>query len=197
MDFGFRAVVAISLTVFPGLEFAQVKSDEPIKTTPCDLVKEPERFNGKVVRVNSRVSIAFEDFELSDSGCDGKKIDGIWLEYGKGPKRQPTTWCCGDMVPRDPLALVENNDFRTFHRYLTAHKTTNGCHEGQCYLYDVTATLTGRFDSVKTEPCADVKRECCKDGFGHLGGFCGRIMIQSVSEVVAKPISSSVREKKR
>jgi hypothetical protein len=191
-------VVAVTLAVFPGVGFAQVKADEPIKTALCDLVREPERFNGKIVSVSGRIVIAFEDFELLVSGCDVKKIDGVWLEYGKGPKRQPTTWCCGDMVPRDPLTLVQNNDFRTFHRYLTARRKGTGCGEGQCYVYDLTATLSGRFDCVKTVLCPDGKSQCCTGGgFGHFGALCGRIVIQSVSDVVANPIDPSVYKQRK
>ena len=48
-----RAVVSITLAVLPGVGFAQVKADEPIKTTLCELVSEPERFNGKMVQVRA------------------------------------------------------------------------------------------------------------------------------------------------
>src|SRR5579871_53380 len=82
---------------------ADGKGIRPTRTTLCDLVTAPERFNGQIVSLNSRILIAFEDFELSARSCQGKKIDSVWLEYGRGPKRQPTTWCCGDIVPRDPL----------------------------------------------------------------------------------------------
>ena len=190
------AALAISLVVFLGLGLAQVKADEPIKTTVCELVKEPERFSGKMVSLNNRVLIGVEEFELSTSGCDGRKLDGVWLEHGKGPKRQPGAWCCGDMLPRDRLALVQSEQFHKFHSYLTAQREETGCYEGQCNAYEVTATLTGRFDSVKTELCPDGKSHCCKGGFGHLGGFCARIVIQSVSYVVAKAVDPSVYEKK-
>jgi hypothetical protein len=121
------------------------------------------------------VQIAFEDFELSAETCEGGKIDGIWLEYGRGPKKQPTIWCCGDLTPRDPLVLVQDNEFRRFHRLLTAKKRAGR----------ITATLAGRFDSVETEPCpGDSKARCCGFGnFGHFGMACGRLVIQRVSDV--------------
>ena len=160
---------------------------DPIPTTVCELMKEPERFNGQIVRVRGRVRIAFEDFRLDTAQCDGKHGEGVWLEYGKGPKRQPTTWCCGDMIPRDPLRLMEDSNFKAFHRFLTAQSRRKGCYEGQCYLYEVTATLTGRFDSVETVTCSNGKSECPKHGgFGHFGSFTSRIVIESVSDVDAK-----------
>jgi hypothetical protein len=135
----------------------------PIETTVCEIVQTPETFSGKIVKLNARVILAFEDFELSG------------LEYGRGAKKQPTIWCCGDLVPRDPPALVEDDSFRRFDYYLTAQRRTKGCYEGQCHMYEVTATLTGRFDSAPMGRCA----------FGHLGAYCGRLMIESVSDVVA------------
>jgi hypothetical protein len=165
-------------------------------TTVCEIVQAPETFSGKIVTLNGRVLIAFEDFELSVAGCDGKKIDGVWLEYGRGPKKQPTIWCCGDLVPRGPLALVENDSFRRFNHYLTAQRRAKGCYEGQYYAYNVTATLTGRFDSAATQACPSGKGVCCTGGFGHFGSFCGRLVIESVADVVATPISA-VRSEKR
>jgi len=115
----------------------------------CEILSRPQEYNGKTVTLRAVVSIGFENFRLSASGCKPVGMDGIWLEYGSGPKRQPTTWCCGDMTPRDPLQLVEDADFRRFHQYLTAQRRGNGCYEGQCYLYSVTATITGRLDAVQ------------------------------------------------
>src|SRR5690242_322960 len=80
----------------------------------CEIVKHAHEYNGKTVTLRGLVSIGFENFRLSASGCDPAGIYGIWLEYGKGPKRQPTTWCCGDMTLRDRLQLVENAEFRRF-----------------------------------------------------------------------------------
>src|SRR5229473_1560230 len=137
------AAVVVTLSVLPCIMVGQTKTYEPIKTNLCEILRAPQRFNGEIVSLKGRVLIAFEDFELSAHSCERKRIDAVWLEYGRGPKRQPTTWCCGDMVPRDPLALVENDHFHKFHRYLTAQRKTKGCSEGQCYLYDVTATLVG------------------------------------------------------
>jgi hypothetical protein len=150
--------------------------DSPTTTTVCELVQSPLKFSGKIVKLNGRVLIAFEDFELSTAGCEGKEINGVWLEYGRGPRKQPTTWCCGDLVPRDPLGLVSNEDFRRFDRYLTAPTRTK---------YQVTAALIGRFDAMPGEPGRNGKGVCCTGGFGHFGSFCGRLVIASVANVVA------------
>ena len=141
-----------------------------ITATVCDIAKHPEQFNGRMVTVRSPVRIAFEDFELSAAKCEGAKIQGIWLQYGSGPKRQPTTWCCGDLTPRDPLAVTRNDDFNLFDRLLTAAGSKPN------YSEPVTATITGRIDAAQ--------------GFGHFGLFGARLVIQRVSNVTAAARSS-------
>ena len=178
------SIIALAWTVaaLPG----RAKTGEPLNVNLCDVVSAPAQLNGKIVTLRGRVQLGFEDFELSAADCDPKKT-GVWLEYGSGPKRQPTTWCCGDMVPRDPLAMVENDNFRRFHRYLTAQSRSKGC-TGQCPSYNVTATLTGRLDTVGSRACRDGRSQCCDGGFGHLGAFCVRLVIQSVSNIDAQPV---------
>ena len=171
--------VAATVAAVCNLAFSQPSSDSPVATS-CELVKLPERFKGSIVKVRAQILIAFEDFRLDTAACEGKKIDGAWLEYGNGPKRQPVTWCCGDMIPRDPLPLLQNSDFKKFHRYLTAQSRTSACHEGQCYLYRVTATLTGRLDTAPFD-----KNGYCTSGYGHFNFHCARLVIHSVSDVVA------------
>jgi hypothetical protein len=173
--------------VSPAALMGQAKVVTPPNVKLCEVAKRPDQFKGKLISVRGPIQISFEDFELSVAECANRSLEGVWLEYGRGPKRQPTTWCCGDMIPVDPLGVVENDAFRAFQGYLTAQGRTSGCSEGQCYLYSVTATLTGRLDTVATLPCPDGKSQCCQGGFGHFGAFCARLVIQSVSEVVAQP----------
>lgn len=176
----------LSITALGQIESQQ--QQQPIQTTVCEVVRSPALFSGKIITLRGPVEIAFENFGLSVSACSGKKIDYLWLEYGRGPKMQPTTWCCGDLTPRDPLVLVQNAEFRRFHRYLTTVKKAKDCYD--CYLYHVTATLTGRFDAVEPKPGT-----FC--GFGHLGFACGRMVIGGVSDVVAVPVDASEYERKQ
>lgn len=190
-----RLLIA-ALFIQSAVAFGQTDADSPVKTNVCELVKSPTKYNGKLVSVRAPVEIAFEHFGLSADECADKMVDDIWLEYGTGAKRQPTTWCCGDMVPRDTLTLVQNAEFRRFHRFLTAEKKAKNCYD--CYLYHVTATINGRFDAVETEPCVgNAKRHCCSGAFGHFGMACGRIVIRGVSAVAASPIDPAVYDKKR
>jgi hypothetical protein len=184
----FRPALVVVLTATFGVLFGQTT---PVKATVCEIVKDPQRFQGELVSVHDRVRISFENFELSAAECKDQQIDGIWLEYGKGPKRQPTIWCCGDLTPRDPLVLVQNSEFRRFHHFLTAEKRTKGCYRWQCYAYQVTATLTGRIDAVVPTPCPNGSSCCFGGGFGHFGMSCARLVIQSVADVVVQPVDGS------
>jgi hypothetical protein len=87
--------------------------------------------------------------EADIPSCPQKVADGIWLEYGKGPKTQPTTWCCGDLRPGDQLGPIQDFAFRKFDSYLRAVRKGKP-------LYAVTATLSGRFDTVPTMTCPAV-----------------------------------------
>jgi len=104
-------LVIAALSLLPVVAFGGTDADSPIKTNICELVKSPTTFNGRLVSVRAPVQIAFENFGLSVAECADKKLDYVWLEYGNGPKKQPTTWCCGDMVPRDALTLTQDAAF--------------------------------------------------------------------------------------
>jgi hypothetical protein len=174
---------------------AQAESNGPSDTTLCDLAQNLERFEGKLVRVRGTILVGMEQFELTAAECSERLIDTVWLEYGKGLK-QPTTWCCGNLVSKDAAQVVQNAEFRKFQHYLTAQYRDKGCHEWECQRYSVTATLTGKFNAVKTETCPSGKGRCCPlfRGFGHYGASCARVVIQSASDVDAKPISRSAYE---
>lgn len=100
------ALLALSYaSIAPG----QTDRDEPQPVALCDLARDVSRFNGRMISIRQHVSISFEDFELFAAGSDQPNVGGIWLEYGTGLARQPTTWCCGDLKPRDKLRNSENS----------------------------------------------------------------------------------------
>ena len=164
---------------------------DPVATGVCDLIREPERFNGMIVSVRGRILIAFEEFRLDSGACEKGSDRDVWLEYGRGPKRQPTIWCCGDTIPRDPLQVKLNKDFELFNHYLSDQFQTRDCLGGVCSAYDVTATITGRFDTRATK-CAEGRTVCPIGGaFGHMGLSCSRLVIRSVADVVAERVAAS------
>jgi hypothetical protein len=159
------------------LEIADTKLGAADNVDVCEVLQHPQSFNGKIISIRTRIRIEFEDFEVDIPSCPQKVADGIWLEYGKGPKTQPTTWCCGDLTPRDQLGLIQDSAFRKFDSYLRAVRKGKP-------LYAVSATVSGRFDTVPTTICPDGIHQCPRDGgFGHLGVFASRLIIHSVSQV--------------
>jgi len=175
--------LAICLIVFCQVLGGQTVATKPKPRPVCEIAELPDQFNSIIVSIRGIVLLAFEEFRFLAEECQGHKIDDIWLEYGRGPKNQPTIWCCGDLTPRDSLQLIQDKDFRAFHRKLTAQSGR------EKYLYDVTASVTGRFEVVPAEARAgdNNAQHCLGYGFGHFGLSCARLVIQSVSDVVAKP----------
>jgi len=138
-----QAAVAISLVVLPGVGLALVKADEPIKTTLCDLVKEPERFNGKMVEVRATVFYGFEASLLRDKSCSAD----IWLSAGFSVDM---TLPGGSQKPTGPrITLKKDGDYQRMADYLSKNYMNN---EGKpcmyCPLYTVTINAIGRFDHI-------------------------------------------------
>ena len=48
---------------------SQVKPEPPVRTTLCELRKEPERFNGKIVQIRAAVVTSMEIGGLQDATC--------------------------------------------------------------------------------------------------------------------------------
>lgn len=162
-------------------------SQTPIEVSLCDLVKEPSKFSNQVVSVRGRVAIGFEEFSLDGLAC-GERLRNVWLMYG-GDEPTPTTSTVNDQernpgsvlrVRGTPVPLQHDASLELFRGRLVAERVGGpddlGCHELQCRLYDVTATLTGIFLAAPDDRVG---------GYGHLG-CCHLLVIQSVSDVSAR-----------
>jgi hypothetical protein len=64
---------ALWLAVLPGVGSGQAGDTEPIKTTLCELVKEPAQFNGKFVQLRATIRHGFEVSLVVDESCS------VWL----------------------------------------------------------------------------------------------------------------------
>ena len=188
--------------VAPFLSFlacvAFCRAQEPVSVTPCDLVNSPQQYAGKVVQVRARISLAFEDFSLAQPGCEDK-VPGVWLMYG-GDENTPTasTWNDHDRKPGSvvkidgiSVPLVHDANLDLFKRRLTAMRPAmigdTPCYN--CYLYNVTATLTGLFFAAKSDAHQFT-------GYGHLG-CCHLLAIEKVADVDAErssiPIGAAIQ----
>src|ERR1700688_4963376 len=73
-------IVLISCAVFPSSLSAQV-----VDSTVCDVLANPQSFDGKIVRIKGVVIAGFEEFAITGSGCN-QIVNAIWLAYPEGTK---------------------------------------------------------------------------------------------------------------
>jgi hypothetical protein len=101
--------------------------EEAQKVTICQLKRDPDVYNQKLVEVVGFVSHDFEDFSLFDPECPSRY--DIWLEYG-GVAASGTVYCCGGAGERNrpkplviediSIGLIDNDRFREFDRLAQA-----------------------------------------------------------------------------
>jgi len=160
MNTGIGAVVAVAATVAAGVLLLLPKAESPIRTTVCEVMRQPERFNGKIVQIRTNVVSGMETGGLLDRSCSGfilvdnfdttlSRLKGEFaylksLDDLKEP--ESLTWRPIE-TPR-PVFCNENGPYRALLYYvgkkLRVGKDRRICY--QCSLFEVTATMTGRFD---------------------------------------------------
>jgi len=179
----------------------------PVDTTVCDVVRKPQAFDGKIVRIKGTVIAGFDEFVIADStdpNC-GFMVNAIWLAYPPGTKGkagpaamvviQPAKNFAGTVAPptRDAVTLDKSKDFKQFDSLL-AQKHEKGADMCLgCTRYKVTATLVGRLDGVAD---ATLKRDSSGKivgfgGFGNMNVYPARLVLESVSDVTPKEIDYS------
>ena len=179
----------------------------PVDTTVCDVVKKPQAFDGKMVRIKGTVAAGFDAFVIKDAAdpnC-GYPVSVIWLSYPPGTKGkagpaamlvvQPARNFTGKYTPptRAAVTLDKSKDFKQFDSLL-AQKHERGADMCLgCTRYVVTATRVGRLDGVAD---ASLKYDASSKivgfgGFGNMNAYPARLVLQSVSDVTPKEIDFS------
>lgn len=173
-----------------------------LDTTVCEVLKNPQSFNDKIVRVKATVAAGLDQFVLKGAGC-GQQVNGIWLSYPEGTKAksgpaailqlQPARNFAGTVkaVERTSVQLDKNKDFKQFDSLLATPLKETGMCLG-CGRYTVSATFVGRLDGV----AAGLKRDGAGKildiiGFGNLNAYSARLVLQSVSDVTSQEIDPS------
>jgi hypothetical protein len=169
-----RTVIFV-VAVLSRIALGQVKADEPLKASICELAKEPERFNGKMVQVRATIFNGFEVSLLRDPNC------AIWLNWGDRNRIGPA------------LTPTKDREYQKMDEYLAKFYTNK---KGQfcrsCPLYTVTVDATGRFEHVDKLKVLPEDRKYT--GFGHFYGFESQLVLQSVNGVSAEPVDPSIYE---
>lgn len=178
---------------------------QAVDTTVCAVLKNPQSFNGKIVRIKGTVVAGFDDFIVRDSGPCGYQIDSIWLSYPEGAKGkagpaaivqvQPAHNFAGTYTPptRTPVTFEKSKDFKQFDNLLAQPHTKGGGVCLGCPRYTVSATLVGRLDGVASAALTRDKagKIVGFGGFGNMNAYPARLVLQSVSDVTSKEIDYS------
>jgi len=176
---------------------------QAVDTTVCDILKNPQAFNGKIVRVKGTVEAGFDQFAVKGAGC-GQKVNDIWLAYPEGTKAksgpalvlelQPAKNFAGTVAAPEQRAAVtldKSKDFKQFDSALSSPFKGDGLCIG-CVRYTVTATLVGRLDGVAAGFELDKAGKVVGiGGFGNLNAYRARLVLQSVSDVASQEIDYS------
>lgn len=183
----------------PGAPVAASGAGAVVDASVCDVTGHPAKFDGKTVRLSGIVQVGVDSFLMRGESCG----DGLWLSYPAGTKAKsgPATVVILQMAAngtgtpgtvRPPVALQANADFDNFDKLLSDKVKTPGMCLG-CVKNNVKATLVGRIDGTANP---GITRDAsgkitALDGFGNMNQYGARMVIESVSNVVAEPIDFS------
>jgi hypothetical protein len=188
-------IVALGWLLIPLSLRAQV-----VDATVCDILSNPQSFDGKVVRVKGVAVAGFEEFAIQGTDCN-QVVNAIWLAYPEGTrgkagpvaslrlqlgKNNPTIV---SKVSHAPVTLDKNKEFKEFDKLLSTQAKTDGLCPG-CAKFTVAGTFVGRLDGTKD---ADLLRDgggrvVGLNGFGNLNRYSSRLVLQSVSEISPQEI---------
>lgn len=173
---------------------------QTVDTTVCDILSNPESFDGKIVRIKGVAIAGFEEFAIQGKGCN-QAVNAIWLEYPEGTKGKagPAAFlrlqlgknnpAVVNNVSRAPVMLDKNKDFKEFDKLLSTQARTDGLCLG-CAKFNVTGTFVGRLDGAKNPGLSrdGSGKVIGLTGFGNLNGYSARLVLQSVSEISPQEI---------
>lgn len=183
-----RSGPLLLLITAPHFFFGQEERTEPIhEAGVCQILNDPDAFDGKKVRLRGRLEFEFEGFNVNDDICALALFHTrIAWTYGGEPLFIPQPEAKHILSLTSPV--LKDAQFDEFGRRTHARRVRRPdgekCHSHrECGYYDVVATYTGRFFAGKMRPGHTVA-----GGFGHFGG-CHLFVIEQVSEVEARRTS--------
>jgi hypothetical protein len=144
---------------------ASVTPGDVLKTTICEVVANPDSFDGKMIELRGDVSAGLETNIFYDGNCgsNGRFPDRILFGTADVPK-----------VGRTIVTPDNDSEYRKFWILVDAYKEPKGKRRSMVPdKYTVTATVIARFDAVAPS---------------HGGG---QLVLKSVRDVVARPFDSS------
>ena len=207
----FRSLQSVFVAaVLATVAFGQTNTGEPIKTTLCEIVKAPERYNGKAVQVRAEYVSEFQWTGLKDGSCSASiplgvhhPIDDLKPEQGEyaftivaddNDRPERLHW---KAIERRPVVdLKQDSDYRKLRTYAgSKFRWPDGGICQDCPLYRIALTAVGRFDYFPTQTVS-VRANPATKAFHYSGGEPNvpllRLVLNSVSNVATTPIDPSV-----
>jgi hypothetical protein len=207
-------LAALMVASVSAQNFSKRVRPKPIETTVCEILRNPSVLNNKLVRVRGQVSVSFEYSLLHDGGCsdhaiwfalaDGTGAPGLGaVVNGNGKPGGKNS--AGTPVPPLSVKLIRDSTFERFEHYMMVKAEAKPCFNpptqptpADCGVDHVTATFTGRIDSVsRAVHEAHLKQKFGEGtdwkGFGHMGMFDAQLVVEQVEYVQA--VDSFERDK--
>jgi hypothetical protein len=154
----------------------------------CELLRDPEAFDGQMIRFRGRLEFEFEGDEVDDVSCGLPLLHrGIWWNYGGAVVWQSNPQDVKKRVNSLTAPMLNDDQLNEF-KSLTSERRSRRPDGRDCALrlecayYDVEATFIGRFFAGKwTQVDGNLRTR----GFGHMS-CCHLFVIEQVSDVSAK-----------
>ena len=143
----------------------------------CELVRNPEKYADSFIEVKGVVHSGFEDFVLSGTQCE---FAAIWLAYPDEQKVKDDP-----ELHAVPLKFRQTKQARVLDRLLRQ----KGCSRGFA-----SAVLSGFFQYRK-DTLIKSDTSTAIVGFGHMGMYHYRLIIQSIN--VAEPLACAGTKKEK
>jgi hypothetical protein len=133
-----RSVIAL-LTVLSSTLGGQTRSGGPIKTSLCELIRDPQRFNGKLIEMRSGFVSRFQWEGFVDETCSAKVQVSAYGVFDDLRAQDGQTHL--------PVHPKQDRNYRAFRKYAdTKFKWPDGDRCQDCPLYRILVTAEGRFD---------------------------------------------------
>jgi hypothetical protein len=190
--------------------FGQSTPSEPLTVGICELLNEPSRFAGNLVKFRSEFISRFEWEGVVDESCSAKiQVGGFHVYDELKPEQgdfaftklsddntRPEQLKWRPIAPPFPVDFKPDENYRRFRQYADAKfKWPDGgvCHD--CPLYRIEVTAIARFDYFETQTVS-VRANPQTKAFSYSSGDDAnapflRLVLQSIVEVSASPISPS------
>jgi hypothetical protein len=172
-----RIAVLLILGIFGRLARAETT---PVPSTICEIVRNPDRFDNKLVKLQATLAGNFEISAIHDPAHDD--CGSLWFTYaGGGPEASVSINTLTPDAPRPVVQLRRDSAFQHFQDMVSTkmypRKRGIGCMD--CARYEVSATMTGMVEYAGPNK-----------GFGHMNGFPVQFVLQSIEATSVKDLSS-------